>query len=487
MSQRAKADEARNPSIHFSGIGGTAMVAGARLAIEAGWDVRGSDGPLYPPTSDMVKALGVKTYEGYRSENLDWNPDLVIIGNALSRGNPEVEVALTRRMHFLSLPEWMKDHVLRDRRPIVCSGTHGKTTTTALTAFLLDRAGLGGGWLIGGQPLDFEYPASLGRSGAPFVIEGDEYDTAFFDKRSKFFHYLPEIAVVTSLEFDHGDIFSTMEDIRRAFRLMLRQLPLDGWLLGCGDDPEVRELMTHSFGQIATYGFAADATWRGEFLGYEDGFQKVRVTREEKAWGEFLFPMAGRHNLQNAIAALAVAGTLGVSADVLAEILPRFRGIRRRMEVFLEARGDLFVDDFAHHPTAIRVTIQAARERWPDRRLVVLFEPRSNTTVTNRFQPEITQALAGADEIIIGPIHRYERTPEKDRLDRARLCRDLARIGKPGMYSDDIDEIVKEVVDHNHQGNVFLVLSNGAFGGLFDMLKQELGRSRPGKRDRTPR
>ena len=190
--------------------------------------------------------------------------------------------------------------------------------------------------------------------------------------------------------------------------------------------------MTHSFGQTATYGFAADATWRGEFGGYEDGFQKVRITRSEKDWGEFRVPMAGRHNLQNAIAALAVAGTLGVPAGDLAEILPRFRGVRRRMEVFLESQGDLFVSDFAHHPTAIRVTIQAAKERWPDRRLVALFEPRSNTTVTNRFQPEITQALAGADEVILGPIHRAEKTPEKDRLDREEVCADLARDGKTG-------------------------------------------------------
>jgi UDP-N-acetylmuramate: L-alanyl-gamma-D-glutamyl-meso-diaminopimelate ligase len=213
----------------------------------------------------MVAALGVEVREGYKAENLDWNPDLVVIGNALSRGNPEVETALTRRMHFQSLPEWMKDHVLRPRRPIVCCGTHGKTTTTAMTAFLLDQAGCGNGWLIGGQSLNFEYSASLGSPGAPFVIEGDEYDTAFFDKRSKFFHYLPEIAVVTSLEFDHGDIFETLEDIRRAFRLMLRQIPADGWMLGCGDDPEVRDLMTHAYGRPATYGFASDATWRGEF------------------------------------------------------------------------------------------------------------------------------------------------------------------------------------------------------------------------------
>jgi UDP-N-acetylmuramate: L-alanyl-gamma-D-glutamyl-meso-diaminopimelate ligase len=474
LNHSAEPEKTRKPSIHFSGIGGTAMVAGARLALEAGWEVRGSDFPLYPPTSEMVKALGVETYEGYRAENLDWDPDMVVIGNALSRGNPEVEVSLARRMHFLSLPEWMKDHVLRDRRPVVCCGTHGKTTTTALTAFLLDRAGLGGGWLIGGQPLDFEHSASLGAKGAPFVIEGDEYDTAFFDKRSKFFHYLPEVAVVTSLEFDHGDIFGTLEDIRTAFRLMLRQIPENGWLLGCGDDPEVRDLMETSFGRPATYGFASDATWKGEFGGYEDGFQKVRITRSGKAWGEFRLPMAGRHNLRNAIAALAVAGILEISAAELAEILPLFRGVRRRMEIFLEAKGDLFVSDFAHHPSAMRVTIEAARERWPDRRLVALFEPRSNTTVTNRFQPEITEALAGADEAIIGPIHRAGRTPAEERLDREEVCRHLMQIGKPGMFADDIEEIVEHVARANRGGQVFLIMSNGAFGGLFARLQEEL-------------
>jgi UDP-N-acetylmuramate: L-alanyl-gamma-D-glutamyl-meso-diaminopimelate ligase len=233
--------------------------------------------------------------------------------------------------------------------------------------------------------------------------------------------------------------------------------------------------MTRAFSRTATYGFAADATWRGEFKGYEDGFQKVQITRSQRYWGEFRLPMAGRHNLQNAIAALSVAGTLGIPAAALVEILPRFRGVRRRLEVFLEAKGDLFVSDFAHHPTAIRVTIQAARERWPDRRLIALFEPRSNTTVTNRFQPEITQALAGADEVILGPIHRAERTPEKDRLDRKGVCADLAQIGIPGMYSDEVEEIVEHVTRSHHGGNVFLVMSNGAFGGLFPRLKEELG------------
>ena len=223
--------------VHFSGIGGTAMVAGARLALQAGWEVRGSDNPLYPPTSRMVEQLGVPVASEYKAANLDWGPDLVIIGNALSRGNAEVEAALNRRLRYTSLPEWLKEAVLRPRRPVAICGTHGKTTTTALTAYLLDRAGLEPGFLVGGQPLDFDHSARLGPEGAPFVIEGDEYDTAFFDKRAKFFHYLPEIAVVTSVEFDHGDIYHDVAEIALAFQRMLRQVPASGWLVACADDP----------------------------------------------------------------------------------------------------------------------------------------------------------------------------------------------------------------------------------------------------------
>ena len=403
--------ENRKPRIHFCGIGGTAMVAGARLAIEAGWEVRGSDKPLYPPTSTMVEALGCPVATDYAAANLDWNPDVVLIGNALSRRNPEVEAALERKMVYMSLPEWLKDVVLRRRRPIAVCGTHGKTTTTTLAAFLLDRAGLNPGYLIGGQPLDFEHSARLGPEGAPFVIEGDEYDTAFFDKRAKFFHYLPEIAIVTSIEFDHGDIYPTLQDIERAFQLMLRQIPQSGWLIVCADQPGALKLKDFAYSQSLTYGLSEGADFRGEILepvpaaaGAAGGaagvagtahcpgtveFQRMNVYKHGAFWGQFDVPLAGRHNLQNTLAALAAGDLLGASPEALAKGLREFTGVRRRLEVFHESRGVTFVDDFAHHPTAIRETISAARMRWPGRRLWTLFEPRSNTTVTNRFQNEL--------------------------------------------------------------------------------------------------
>ena len=458
--------------VHFSGIGGTAMVAGARLAIEAGWEVRGSDNPLYPPTSHMVEALGVPVATGYAPANLDWDPDVVIIGNALSRGNAEVEAVLERRMRYVSLAEWIKEEVLRERRPVAICGTHGKTTTTALTAFLLDRAGLRPGFLIGGEPLDFPHNARLGATGSPFVIEGDEYDTAFFDKRAKFFHYLPEIAVVTSVEFDHGDIYDSLADIERAFQLMLRQIPGNGWLIACADHPGAVGLTRHAFSQVATYGFDERADWRGEWDGkVRDGRAALRVYREGRRWAELAAPLAGRHNLQNALASVAVAGVLGASPEAIEAAMPHFLGVRRRMEVFLDANGMTFVDDFAHHPTAIRETISAARSRWPQRRLWVLFEPRSNTTVTNRFQQELEGAFRGADELWLGPIHRVEKIPEEKRLDRASLVGVLRRSGVSARSADSVDEIVEDVLTRGEKGDVVLLMSNGAFSGIYDRFR----------------
>jgi UDP-N-acetylmuramate: L-alanyl-gamma-D-glutamyl-meso-diaminopimelate ligase len=463
------------PKVHFSGIGGTAMVAGARLALEAGWEVRGSDNPLYPPTSQMVAQLGVPVASGYESANLDWGPDLVIIGNALSRGNPEVEAALDRRLHYTSLPEWLKEAVLRQRRPVAICGTHGKTTTTALTAYLLDRAGLEVGFLVGGQPLDFDHSARLGPEGAPFVIEGDEYDTAFFDKRAKFFHYLPEIAVVTSVEFDHGDIYRDLDEIAVAFQRMLRQIPASGWLVACADDPGAAALVPHGFSNATTYGFNEGAQWRGEIAQGPDGFQRLLVHREGVLWATMDVPLAGRHNLLNTLAAVAAAGILGVEPGVLAESIRGFRGVKRRMEVFLEARGALFIDDFAHHPTAIRETIAGARTRWPDRRLRVLFEPRSNTTVTNRFQGELAEAFQSADEVWLGPLHRAEGIAPADRLDRTAIVDHVRKHGGQAHATDEVEEIVGHLSEHVQAGDIVLILSNGAFGGIYARLREVFG------------
>ena len=461
----------RAPRVHFSGVGGTGMVGAARLAVDAGWAVRGSDGPLYPPTSEMVAALGVPIAEGYAAQNLDWNPDVVVIGNALSRGNREVEAALDRHLHYVSMPEWVKDAVLRDRRPIVIAGTHGKTTTSAMTAFLLDRGGRNPGVLIGGQVHDFPHSARLGEPAGPFVIEGDEYDSAFFDKRAKFLHYLPHIAVVTSVEFDHGDIYRDLEEIELAFQRLLRQVPRLGYTVLCADSPGAMKLREHAHSTVLTYGFHPDADWRAE-LGAEDGtFQHFTVHCEGAHFGEFRCPLPGRHNVQNALAALVVESLYGAPAATLADNLAAFKGVRRRLEVFHEAGGVTYVDDFAHHPTAIKETIAAARARWPKRRLVVLFEPRSNTTVTNRFQAELTDAFAGADVLYLGPIYRADKYDPATLLDRAALTQTLNVNGRTARHTDTVEEILAGLHTDTRNGDVVLVLSNGAFGGIYARLK----------------
>lgn len=473
--------DGRRPRAHFCGIGGTAMVAGARLAIEAGWEVRGSDNPLYPPTSEMVAALGVPVAKGYDAGNLDWGPDVVIIGNVLSRGNVEVEAALSRKLRYVSLPEWLKEHVLRSRRPVAICGTHGKTTTTALTAYLLEAMALTPGFLIGGQPLDFPHSARLGPEGAPFVIEGDEYDTAFFDKRAKFMHYIPEIAVVTGIEFDHGDIYRDVDEIELAFRRMLRQIPKEGLVLACADSPRSAGLRNHAFSRFETYGFAESADWRGVYHAVDGtGHTLLTVCRNGAEWGRFRVPLAGRHNAQNAIAAIAVAAHHGAASNVLAQALTVFKGVRRRMEVFLDSRGVLFVDDFAHHPTAIRETIAAARERWPGRRLSVLFEPRSNTTVTNMFQDDLYNAFHGVDAVWLGPIYRIEKIPAGQRLDRAALAGRLSDGGTLTRVADSVEEIVRAVCSASKAGDVVLVLSNGAFGGIYEKLRDAFTTERGG-------
>lgn len=446
------------------------MVAGARLALEAGWEVRGSDNALYPPASDMVASLGVPVSRSYAAHNLEWKPDVVVIGNVLSRGNPEVEAVLERRMNFMSLPEWLKDNVLRKRDPIVICGTHGKTTTTALTAHVLDNcSGPKPGYLIGGQPLGMAHSAHLGGKDSPFVIEGDEYDTAFFDKRAKFLHYLPKIAVVTSLEFDHGDIYRDLSEIETAFERLMRIIPQRGWLLACADN-HAASLCQRAYSNTATYGFSESADWRGEQVDAPEGYQGLQVYKHGRPWVRIESPLSGRHNLQNVLAAVAVAGLRGINAQEAAAAVRTFRGVKRRMEVFLE-RGDVtFVDDFAHHPTAIGETIQAAHQRWPHARVHVMLEPRSNTLVTRRFQSELAAALGHADTVMVGPIYRGKSIPESERLDREGLCEALAGNGIPAKKANTLDRLASYANRIGEPGDVVLLLSNGAFLGLRQRL-----------------
>ena len=303
-----------------------------------------------------------------------------------------------------------------------------------------------------------------------FVVEADEYDTAFFDKRAKFLHYLPHIAVVTSIEFDHGDIYASLDEIHLAFQRLLRQIPQSGRLIACADNAALA-LKEHAYCQIETYGFAEHADWRGESGDARGGCQRMAVFHGGQPWAELECTMTGQHNLHNTLAAVAVAARLGASPDAVAEAVRSFKGVRRRMEVFLEAQDITFVDDFAHHPTAVRETIAAARIRWPGRRLRVVFEPRSNTTVTNEFQEELSNAFRAADEVLLGPIYRAERIPDAKRLDRHALIQALHQHGVRGMYSDEVAAIAQHLVTAARHHDVVLILSNGAFGGLYAILR----------------
>jgi UDP-N-acetylmuramate: L-alanyl-gamma-D-glutamyl-meso-diaminopimelate ligase len=321
------------------------------------------------------------------------------------------------------------------------------------------------------MPLGFAHSARLGPVGGFFVIEGDEYDTAFFDKRAKFFHYLPEIAVVTSVEFDHGDIYPDLAAIELAFQRMLRQIPREGWLVACADNAAAA-LLSHAPSQTAAYGLSETADWRGEILGLDGGVTRLAVHHRGTHWGDLALPLAGRHNVLNALAAAVVGACAGLDALAVAEGLRTFPGVRRRMEVFLETPRCVFVDDFAHHPTAIRETIAAARERWPGRRLRVLFEPRSNTTVTRRFQGDMEVAFAQADEVFLGPIFRGEHIAEKERLDREALAEVLIAGGAAATVWDNTDALAGAVLAGAGPADVVLILSNGAFGDIYNIFRE---------------
>lgn len=458
--------------VHFSGIGGVAMVGGARLALELGWTVRGSDGPLYPPASELVHKLGIPVANSYNPENLDWNPDIVVIGNALSRGNPEVETVLSRRLRFASLPEWLRENLLRERRPVVVAGTHGKTTTTAMAAWILMRAGIQPGWLIGGQPFGFPFPAAAGAPGSPFVIEGDEYDSAFFDKRAKFLHYLPEVALVMSIEFDHGDIYRDLDEIDTAFERMLRQIPREGLLIICADTRAIL-LRNHAYCPVATYGFSPDADWRLEPAASDpDAGQTWRVIPKNGKPVTLRRLPPGRHNAQNALAALVAAERFGVSPRDAADLLAEFPGVRRRMEIFLRHQDRIFIDDFAHHPTAVRATLEAARGRWPSKTIHAVFEPRSNTTVTRRFAAELEDALALADAVWLGPVYRAERLAPEERLDTRSLADRLRARNLPAQAFDEVPALAEALWNGTQPGEIVLIMSNGAFGGLYNILRE---------------
>lgn len=455
-------------SIHLSGICGTAMGSCAAALKAKGYQVTGSDQGVYSPMSDFLADQGIAIRSPYAEENVAHRPDLVVIGNALSRGNPEVEYILAQKLPYCSLPELLKEVFIRGKRSVVIGGTHGKTTTASLMAWVFETAGRNPSFLIGGVPGNFGCGARF--TDSPWIIlEGDEYDTAFFDKRSKFLHYLPEIGVFNNLEFDHADIFEDLAAIRLSFQRFAKLIPRNGLLLINGDDLILREFLEVRHCPAKSFGLEIANQTRAEHIQLRasgSGFQVNGVP--------YTLPLLGRLNVQNALAVIACARHCGIDAKTIQEGLSTFQGIRRRMEALEAAGGVTIVDDFGHHPTAIRETIAALRSAYSGRRLWAAFEPRSNTTRRNIFQTELADALSAADGVVFSQIDRLWQLAPSQRLNPEQLAEDIRRRGKPCEYLADADAVCRYLAAEARPQDIVCIFSNRSFGNLHGKLEQAL-------------
>ena len=457
-------------SVHFVGIGGTAMAAAAVAILEKGFSVTGSDQSVYEPMASFLARRKIEVMNGYSERNLARKPDLVVIGNAISRGNPEAEYCLDHKLRFCSLPDLLREFFIRGKRALVVAGTHGKTTTTSLLTWVFEHNGLNPSYLIGGIPNNLSQGARFTDS-EWFIIEGDEYDTAFFDKRSKFVHYLPEVAVLNNLEFDHADIFENLAAIQTAFRRFINLIPRNGQLLANGDDPNLAPLLNVTHCPVKRFGLGAENAVGAFNLRFG-----ATATEFEIPSFKFHLNLVGELNVRNALAVVAAAKHCGLSNKQIQSAFDTFLGIKRRMEVRGISGGVTVVDDFGHHPTAIRETLRALRVKFPRQKIWAVFEPRSNTTRRNVFQSELVAAFADADAVVIAQVARLEQLPVNERLDPARLMQELKNTGKPSAYLADADAIVAHVGQQAQGGDVVCVFSNGGFGGIHDKLLARLGR-----------
>jgi len=465
----------RQLRIHLIGVCGTAMATLAALLKSRGYQVQGSDQQVYPPMSDFLVAEGITTFSGYSADNITADIDLVVVGNAISRGNPELETVLERKLRYCSLPEAIRDHFLWGARSVVLSGTHGKTTTTSLTGWLLTHGGLDPSMLVGGIALNFGAQGSSYRvgKGRDFVIEGDEYDSAFFDKTAKFLKYLPDIAVINNIEFDHADIYADLEAVLTAFRRLVRLVPRNGLLLIGADSPHAKALVPTAVSPVETFGLDETATWRGSAIEHRDGLTRFDVHRDGTLFGRFESPLLGAHNVRNALAAIAVGTRVGITPQMLVAGLRQFKGIKRRLETVGVANGVTVLDDFAHHPTAVHETLAALRTGYPGRRVWAVFEPRSASSCRRIFQDDFAKAFGAADEVVFAAVFRSS-LPEKERLSAEQLVDDLSRQGRHARHIPEIDDIVSTIVRERRDGDVVVLMSNGGFGGIHGKLLRAL-------------
>ena len=464
--------------IHVIGIGGSAMAPLAGMLREQGYRVTGSDSGVYPPASTLLEKLGISFFHTFDAAHMSPAPDLVVVGNIIARGNPELEEVLDRKIPYRSMPEILEEVFLPGRHSIVVSGTHGKTTTTAILAWIFHTAGNRPNFLVGGVAENFGKSYGLG-GGEEFILEGDEYETAFWDRGPKFFHYHPDDLIVTSLEYDHADIYRDFETYELAFRRLVNLVPRRGRVVIWGDTeesgPALRRAAEKAFCPVETYGFSAGNDWVASELAVDGGGMKFRVTFRGKTFGEFVLAASGRHNVLNAMAAIAVAHGRGIGADVLAKALSSFRSVKRRMDVKGEVRGVLVVDDFAHHPTAVRATIEAARARWPGRRLWAILEPRSNSMRRKVFEQTLPVALALGDRVVLGGVFRAQQLGDENRLEPEAVAASVRELGKSARVFPSAEAIAEQVSMEAQPGDVLLVMSNGSFDGLCEKLLVKLG------------
>jgi UDP-N-acetylmuramate: L-alanyl-gamma-D-glutamyl-meso-diaminopimelate ligase len=463
---------------HLIGICGTAMASLAGMLQARGHHVTGSDQNVYPPMSTMLQQLGINVAQGFRRENLTPTPDCVIVGNAIPRGNPEVEETLRRKLLYRSQAEVVKEEFIRGRHSLAVAGTHGKTTTTSIAAWVMDQGGLDPSFLIGGVAQNFGNSFRV-TSSDYFIIEADEYDTAYFDKGPKFMHYLPELAIVNNVEFDHADIYRDLDAVKLAFRRFMNLVPENGRLIAGWDSPNVRAVV-ESFGErlftrLETFGTGNDAKWQVRNADFSSGLSRFEVFCDNELWGEFQTPLLGEFNLLNCLAVIVAADAWGVSKQKIQSALASFKNVKRRAEVRGEESGVVVIDDFAHHPTAVRETLRALRARYNDRRLVAVFEPRSWSSRLAVFQDDYANAFTAADYVVIAAVFDSQKVTEKGRaLDTRALIDAISQQGKPAWALPNADEIVTHLVPELRSGDVVAVMSNGGFGGIHEKILSAL-------------
>jgi len=457
------------------------MASLAGLLKQRGFKVTGSDAAAYPPMSDFLAAMSIPVAQPYAEANLKPRPDWVVVGNAISRGNVELEHVLDERIPFRSLPDTLYDYFLRTREPIVVAGTHGKTTTTSMLAWIFQTAGKDPSFLVGGIAENFGSSFAL-RQGRHFILEGDEYDTAFFDKGPKFLHYFPQTIILTSVEFDHADIYSDLDAVKTAFKRLVNLVPRRGKIIAYDADANVDECLGKAFSLVERYGFKPGSHWQIANLNFAGEKTTWSVLLEGAAWADFEFPLAGEYNVLNATAAAGLAAHYGIEAPVIAEALRSFKSVKRRLEVKAEISGVTIIDDFAHHPTAIAATLKALRVRYPGARLWAIFEPRSNTLRRKILQKDLVSSLGLADQVVIASIFRPEAVPENERLTVSSVINALKRNGSQARELADADAIVSAVAPELASGDVVAILSNGGFGGIYEKLPRRLEALRGARR-----